>query len=243
MTTTRKRRAYDHRFRELIRGTGDIQIATRIGVPHSTARGWARSSAPDIVTLDLVESNTLEREVILLRERNAKLVAILRLLVVLAKVLAITLRGRRVIDGRGKDRLLRAVERSRTVLPLRVALRILGLSSSRYHSWRRDEECALNDVSSCPRTRPHQLTSDELRVVKELATSDDYRHVPTGTLAILAQRLGKVFASSATWYRVVRRHRLRRPRRRVHPSKAEGGDQSRVPEQDLARRHDRGQAS
>ena len=33
-----------------------------------------------------------------------------------------------------------------------------------------------------------------------MATSKDYRHVPTGTLAVLAQRLGKVFASSATWY-------------------------------------------
>ncbi len=33
------------------------------------------------------------------------------------------------------------------------------------------------------------------------AASTDYRHVPTGTLAVLAQRLGKVFASPATWYR------------------------------------------
>jgi len=127
MTTTRKRRAYDHRFPELIRGTGDIQIATRIGVPHSTARGWAQSSTPEVVTVDIVDRSTiaLEREVVLLRERNAKLIAVVRLLVVLAKVLAITLRGRRVIDGGGKERLLRAVERSRTALSLRVALRIL----------------------------------------------------------------------------------------------------------------------
>jgi transposase InsO family protein len=59
--------------------------------------------------------------------------------------------------------------------------------------------------------------------VKDLATANDYRHVPTGTLAILAQRLGKVFASPATWYRVVRRHRLRRTRRRVHPPRPKVG--------------------
>jgi transposase InsO family protein len=148
---------------------------------------------------------------------------------VLARVLGITLARRRVTDGEGKERLVRAVERSRNTLSLRVALRILGLSSSRYHSWRRDEDGALDDVSSCPRTRPQQLTLQELRVVKEMATSQDYRNVPTGTLAVLAQRLGKVFASSATWYRVVRRHRLRRPRWRVHPAKPKVGIRASAP--------------
>jgi hypothetical protein len=62
-----------------------------------------------------------------------------------------------------------------------------------------------------------------------MATSDEYRHVPTGTLALLAQRLGKVFASPATWYRLVRRHRLRRPRKRVHPCKPKLGIRASTP--------------
>ncbi len=36
-------------------------------------------------------------------------------------------------------------------------------------------------------------------MMKKMVTADEYRHVPTGTLALLAQRLGKVFASSSTW--------------------------------------------
>ena len=51
-----------------------------------------------------------------------------------------------------------------------------------------------------------------------MATSEEYRHVPTGTLALLAQRLGKVFASPTTWYRLVRSYHWRRPRGRIHPS-------------------------
>ena len=43
--------------------------------------------------------------------------------------------------------------------------------------------------------------------------------LPTGTLARLAQRLGRVFASPTTWYRLVRAHKWRRPRQRVHPAK------------------------
>jgi transposase InsO family protein len=225
MATTRTRRTYDHRFQQLVKETGDSRLAIDCGVPRSTARDWSRSSRGEVFTLDLVERSTLEleREVALLRKRNEKLVAVLRLLVVLTRVLGITLAKLRVPDSSGKERILRAVERSRSSLSLRVALRILGLSSSRYHSWRREEACSLEDVSSCPRSHPHQITTAELQVVKQMATSEDYRHVPTGNLAVLAQRLGKVFASSATWYRVVRLHRLRRPRRRVHPPKPKVG--------------------
>jgi transposase InsO family protein len=184
-----------------------------------------------VVTLDVVDGSTLalEREVIMLRERNAKLIAVLRLLVVLARVSGMTLLRRRVAESAKKRRLLRAVERSRDALSLRVALRILGLSSSRYHSWKREEDCALDDVSSCPRSRPQQLTAEELQVLKDMATSEDYRHVPTGTLALLAQRLGKVFASPSTWYRAVRQHGLRRPRRRVHPEKPKVGIRAATP--------------
>ncbi len=52
-----------------------------------------------------------------------------------------------------------------------------------------------------------------------MVTGDEYRHVSTGTLARLAQRLGRVFASPTTWYRLVRAHKWRRPRQRVHPAK------------------------
>jgi hypothetical protein len=47
--------------------------------------------------------------------------------------------------------------------------------------------------------------------------------VPTGALAVLAQRLGKVWASPSTWYRLVRQNGWRRPRLRVHPAKPKVG--------------------
>jgi putative transposase len=56
-----------------------------------------------------------------------------------------------------------------------------------------------------------------------MVTSPDYRHVPTGTLAVLAQRLGTVCASPSAWYRLVRQHGWCRPRLRVHPAKPKIG--------------------
>jgi hypothetical protein len=51
MTTTsaRPQQRYDHRLRDLVQRTGDMTIATDLGVPRSTARGWQRGKAPKVV--------------------------------------------------------------------------------------------------------------------------------------------------------------------------------------------------
>ena len=108
-------------------------------------------------------------------------------------------------------------------MPLRALLRVLRLSPSRFHAWRRQDTCALDDQASCPRTSPHRLTPSEVQVIKDMVTSPEYRHVPTGTLAVLAQRLGMVWASPSTWYRLVRTSGWRRPRLRLHPAKPKIG--------------------
>jgi len=42
-TTGRPQQRYDHRLRHLVHRTGDVTIATDLGVPRSTARaGWAQ---------------------------------------------------------------------------------------------------------------------------------------------------------------------------------------------------------
>ena len=126
-------------------------------------------------------------------------------------------------DGRDKRRILRAIDQARVCLPMRGLLRVLDLSLSRFHAWRRQEECALDDRSSCPRTSPHRLTPAEVHVIGEIVTSPEYRHVPTGTLAVPAQRLGRVWASPSTWYQLVRKFGWRRPRLRLHPAKPKVG--------------------
>ena len=133
--TTRIQRRYDHRLRDLVRSTGEIEHATRRGVPRSTARGWITSTHADLVTVDVFDLDVLglQQEVLALRQRVQRLVAILRLVVVLMKVSGFSLALTRIPDGVKKVSLLRAIDRSRSVLPLRVVLRILRLSQSRYH--------------------------------------------------------------------------------------------------------------
>ena len=226
MTTARPQQRYDHRLRELVQRTGDLTIATDLGVPRSTARGWLGTAPTVVVSLEVADLTELElrQEVLTLRRRVQKLAALLRLALVLLRVSGFTLSGERLLDGRDKLRILRAIDQARACIPLRALLRLLRLSPSRFHAWRRRHTaCALDDQSSCPRTSPHRLTPSEVRVIEAMVRSPEYRHVPTGTLAVLAQRLGTVWASASTWYRLVRRFAWRRPRLRVHPVKPKIG--------------------
>jgi transposase InsO family protein len=225
VTTTRTQNRYDHRLRELVQTTQDVSYAIQRGVPRSTARGWLNAPSVDVVTLDSLDMDAaqLQREVLRLQTRIRKLIALLRVLLVVLRISGFSLNQVRLPDGNDKRVLLRVIDRARSVLPLRSVLRVVRLSPSRYHHWKQESQCALDDGPTCPRVCPQQLTAAELEAIHELSTSDEYRHVPTGTLALLAQRLGKVFASASTWYRLIREHQWRRPRQRIHPAKPKIG--------------------
>lgn len=150
-------------------------------------------------------------------------------MVVALKVLGISLAKTRVPEASLKRQLLRAIEQSRVHFPLRAVLRVIGLSRARYHDWTQDGRCELDDRPSCPKNLPQQLTLQEVSTIRDLVTSDRYRHVSTRILARLAQRLGKVFASPTTWYRLIRTHKWRRSRQRVHPAKPKIGIRASCP--------------
>jgi putative transposase len=225
-TRSGRRRSYDHRLRDLVQRTGDLTIATDLGVPRSTARGWLGATPRVVVTLetaDLTEPE-LRQEILKLRRRVEKLAALLRLALALLRASGFSLSTTRLPEGEAKLCILSAIDRARGCIPLRAVLRSLQLSPSRLHTWRRRQTaCALNDQSSCPRTSPHRLTPSEVQAIGAMVLSPEYRHVPTGTLAVLAQRIGKVSASPSTWHRLVRKYGWRRPRVRVHPAKPKVG--------------------
>src|SRR5215472_10688064 len=205
-TTARTQQQYDHRLRNPVQRTGDVTVATDLGVPRSTARGWLGETPTVVVCLDVTELTEPElRQVVLkLRRHVRKLTALLRLVLALLQASGFRLTVARLPEGRDKLRILRAVDRAREHVPLRALLRFLRVSPSRFHAWgRRQRACVLDDRSSCPRISPSRLTPSEVGAIKDLVSSPEYRHVPTGTLAVLAQRLGKVWASPSTWYRLV----------------------------------------
>ena len=159
-----------------------------------------------------------------LRQRARVQAATIGLLVRLLNLRGGKLDGARLADGQIKSAVVRAIASATDTLSRSTALQIVGISSARYHAWRRQEEgCGLDDQSSCPRFFPSQLTRDEVSTMREFVESETYRHIAVQNLALYAQRLGTLFASASTWYKMLRERGWRRPRRRVHPAKPKEG--------------------
>ena len=228
-----RQRVYDHRLRRLVWETGNPHLFPELNIPRSTLAGWLKEPPPDVVTADLLETSDLEmaRKMKKLEQRCAVLTALVRLLLTPVRVRGVRLHGGRLPDGGAKARVLRAIVSARKALPLATVLKVLRLSPARYRAWRRASHgCGLDDRSSCPMTSPSTLTAAEIRAMREMVTSPDYRHMSLGCLAIFAQREGKLYAAPAIWRKLTRERGWRRPRQRIHPAKPRLGIRAAAPD-------------
>ena len=228
------RRSYDHRIRQAICDTGNPALFdAHVSIPRPTAKSWIRRGHPRVVSLDDgdFEVVELQQQIAGLNHRikqyskvTRRLAAVIRLQRVELTASGFSLRDNRVPEAVEKKRILDGIARAASLLPLMIILKILSLSSSRFHAWRRAAiGCGLDDRSSCPRTSPTQVTAHELMTMKEFALSEEYRHMPVSTLALYAQRVGKLFASASTWCKKIRERGWKRPRRRVYPARPRVG--------------------
>lgn len=230
----RSHQVYDPQLRDLVFRTGDVAVAREFGVPRSTSNDWKNGKFRDAVTLKVLDKDKAElaAEVLKLRRMLRVRAALVGLLIAVVTVFGLKLGDKRLPEGKSKDRLLRAIERARKSLPLKAVLKVIGLSAGRYHSWRRAQVlCELDDRPSCPRSQPTRVCPEEMRTIHDMATSEQYRHLPVSRLALLAQRLGKVFASPATWSKLIRDRGWRRPRQRLYPAKAKVGVRAERPDE------------
>ena len=230
--TAAQRRSYDHRLRLAIAETGDPHLFGSLDIPASTRRSWSSRPAPNVVALHPGDRELVELQVAVakLEAANAKLRAVVRLLLALVTVLGGRLGDRRVETASNKTRLLGAVRRAEPVLGRAQSLRVLGLTPERVREWnRRALECRLDDAPSCPKSRPQQLTINERRTIRGYVTDLALRHLSVASVALLAARRGDAVVSAPTWYREMRRQGLRRPRTRIHPPRPKVGIRASAP--------------
>ncbi len=225
MRAHRVRQICDRRLRDAIAAIGNADLLRDVSIPASTRRTWARGEVrPVVAAVDVeLEVYDLLEQVDQLRQRarvQAAIIGLVRLL----NLRGGNLDGDRVPDGASKSAVLRAITSTTGLLSLSTALQIIGISSARYHAWRRREEgCGLDDQPSFPKSFPSQLTRAEVSTTRDFVESETYRHIAGQNLALYAQHLGKLFASASTWYKIIREREWRRPRMRVHPAKPKEG--------------------
>jgi hypothetical protein len=134
MQTSLPGRCYDHRIREAICESRDPYLFPDLNIPNSTIRSWLHRGVPDVVTSALADgdhSKLLSDNHELMR-RVALLGAIVGALVAVLRVSKSRLEFERIPEGSSKRVSLRAIERSKKVMPLTAVLRMVGISHSRY---------------------------------------------------------------------------------------------------------------
>ena len=224
MATAWTRCTYDYRIREQVVRTGTRCLPKHIRIPRSTVSTWRRRGRRPVVTIEPFDQDRqqLVDTIAKLDRRVRILAAVVRILLSLLRAFGTSLAGERLPEGDAKAGILRAIASSKPFLPLAVSLRIVRLEPGRYHAWNRRASglaCGLDDRSSCPRTSPSQLTPTEMANIKDMVLAPENRHMVLGTLALYAQRIGKVFASATTWAKLVRERGWLRPRLRVYRAK------------------------
>ena len=222
--TPQPRRAYDHRLREQVLRTGTRALTRHLAIPRSTVSTWRRRGLRPVTTIEPLEQDRQHLlDLVAKLDRRARiLAAVVRILLALLRASGFTLAGGRLPEGAAKAGILLAISTATPVLPLAKILQIVHLEPGRYHAWNSRASalaCGLDDRSSCPRTSPSQLTPTEVADIKNMVLAPEKRHMSLRTLALHAQRIGKVFASATTWAKLVRERGWRRPRLRVHPAR------------------------
>jgi hypothetical protein len=99
----------------------------------------------------------LQSEVLALRLRRRLrfLLAIISLDFLLVRLSGFRLDFHRLPNDKAKNMVLRAVAAAKQAMPTSVALRGLGLYSSRFHTWcNLSLACPLQDRTTCPRSTP-----------------------------------------------------------------------------------------
>jgi hypothetical protein len=84
--------------------TRDVTIATELGVPRSTARGWLAAASTAVISVDVASLTEAElrHEILQLRQRIQKLAASLRLALALLHASGFRLSSARLPEGEAK---------------------------------------------------------------------------------------------------------------------------------------------
>ncbi|MGE0175350.1 MAG: hypothetical protein AB7T49_21380 [Oligoflexales bacterium] len=215
-------RTYDHRIKHLIARSGNPDLFWELKIPRSTTLTWIRNGVRDVVTAKelnddheklLIENRQLRRQI----EASQ---AVQHLSISTFRLFGLQIQFKRLPTAEAKTDLIGKIKAAANVCGLATALEAIGLSSQRYHVWlKRQKRCNLQDQPSCPKLTPWKLPIAEISKIKNYVTSNDYAHISVPSLVWLARRTGDVFASAATWYRIIKQYQLKKPLLRIYPDK------------------------
>jgi hypothetical protein len=213
--------SYDHRLKNFVMDGGNPDLIPETEIPRSTICYWLNNGVKEVISHEVFDQDAidLQKRVLELEKENAELRVENELLKSTREAVGWSLESVRLPAESLKQTMLELISTAVTVISLSKYLKAVGISSSRYHAWRRREQgCELEDHSYCPHTFPTKLISPEVKTIGEMVQAKEYAHFSIRALAFHATRVGKVVASPTKWHKLIREYGWTRPRKRLYLS-------------------------
>ena len=175
-------------------------------IPYSTISTWRRNNYKNYVGHEFRRFFDQTFNIVEAKNELAKLKA---LLWTLSKTwVAISHFISPVIIRAGEDKttqrqILKAADILRENFGLARALKIMGITRTKYYQWSMEArfECFDSFTQLCVRRHPQQLAPDEIAKIKKNLTDPSMDHWPVVSIASDALRKKRVVASLYSWYK------------------------------------------
>ena len=164
--------SYDHRLKEIIIENKNPKLFPDINIPRTTIQGWMSKGIKNVVSpFEDKEVKTKLAKYQELENKCSSLETKLKLIKEMISVFGWKADWNRLPGFEEKQTLIQKIKEATKKIKLTECLELLGLSKSRYYYWLiKEKGCALDDYSSCPKTKPSQIRAKEVSKIKEMAT-------------------------------------------------------------------------
>ncbi len=206
MATAVVRRRY-HSDLKITASLEMLSPETAATIPSSTLHRFRTTSYCDLVGLsvDLEQQLALVKRFARSKRAQAAYGAYVRIKHMLLRVLSIGRSIPATLD-RHKRLVVETVDQVKSVLGLRRALRLLGLTSHRYTRWRNQiaKPCLRSLLTRCFRVHPGQLSQKEVLSIRKTMADPFYRGWPAISIYWHGVREGTFGFARSTFHKYLR---------------------------------------
>jgi len=210
MFAERNYRKYPEAVKTQIAKSQNPYLFPDYNIPRTTALYWIKhhhSPSQKISETSLTEKRIKSLEQALQKEK-----ALTALVEKIRVIFPHSFKDQRVPSKPVRRKIVQAIRMAAKLNNVIDCLKLIGLSKSTYSNWLSEFFLCEDSKGRCKQRKPHQLTHDEIDVMRKLITSKKYSHLSLQSLCLYARRQGLLFCSLDSWYKYKKIFGWNRPR-------------------------------
>ncbi|MCC7301905.1 MAG: transposase [Bacteroidia bacterium] len=183
-----------------------LPLTFRREIPYTTISNWRKEHSKKFKGSEYRDLHDQAFRVAGLEDKNRRLKqqmrSILRSYLSLRNILGPVIR-KSGNDSDTQREVLSAIRYLIEVAGVHAALRIIGISRTQFQQWKLESQykCFDSFISLCTKRHPHQLSLEEVEMMKRWMSKPELEHWPLSSIAAQALRKGSIIASLYSWYK------------------------------------------